>query len=109
MPLMSSDCVVGAFQRKIDLMKPATPVHVEFVGETSTKEQYVLSPHTSASHALSVRPPPFVLAKPHGSLPSATEILALALCCPRSLANAVDPMPSTMHCPVFGSHRSSPL
>src|SRR5262245_20224732 len=97
MPLMSIHCAGGAFQRKIDLTKPATPVHVEFGGDTSTNEQYVLSPHTIASHALSVSAPPFVLAKPHGRRPSATQILALGLCCPSSLANAVEPMPSTMH------------
>src|SRR5690242_17068504 len=109
MPLISIDWLGGAFQRKIDLTKPATPVHVESVGETTTNEQYGLSPHTIASHARSVRAPLLVLAKPQGSLPRATEIFALALCCPSSLANAVDPMPSTMHWPVFGCVRSSPL
>src|SRR5258708_24547049 len=109
MPLICIDCVVGAFQRKTDFTKPATPVHVELGGDTMTNVQYVLSPQTIASQALRATGPFFDFAKPQGSFPSAIETLALALCCPKSFANAVDPMPSTMHWPVFGIHTSSPL
>src|SRR5579859_3167970 len=109
MPPMSIDCVGGAFQRNTDLTKPATPAQVEFVGETTMNEQYVLSPQTSASQALSAMALPLDFANPHGSLPSAIEIFAFALCCPKSFAKAVEPMPSTMHWPVFGMKRSSPL
>src|SRR5205814_6659858 len=109
MPLMSSHCVGGAFQRKTDLTKPATPDHAAPGGATTTNEQYVLSPHTMASHARSATDPPDDAANPHGSLPSATWIFAFALCCPRSLAKAVEPIPRTMHWAVFGKSRSSPL
>src|SRR5258708_11048881 len=102
-------CLAGGFQRKRCSRKPATPVHVELGGDTMTNVQYVLSPQTIASQALSATGPLFDFAKPQGSFPSAIETLALALCCPKSFANAVEPMPSTMHWPVFGIHTSSPL
>src|SRR5438552_12243780 len=91
MPPMSTDCVVGAFQRKTALTKPATPDHAVAGGAAITNEQYVLSPHTMASQALSVMGPPAVVAKPQGSLPSAVYILAFALCWLSSFENAVEP------------------
>ena len=94
---MSIDWVAGAFQRKMALMNPAMPAQLVLVGEATTNEQYVLSPHTMASHALRTTGPPAVLAKPHGNFPSATDILALALCWPSNLAKAVEPRPVTMH------------
>src|SRR5690349_19015218 len=109
MPLTSSICVGGAFQRKTDLTKPATPDHAVVGGATTTNVQYVVSPHTTASHALNNIGPPDVAANPHGSLPSAACIRAFARCWPSSLANAVDPKPRTMHCAVFGRKRSSAL
>ena len=75
---------------------------VEPGGATRTNEQYVVSPHTTASQASRETTPPGTLAKPHGNFPRAADIFAFADCWPSSLANAVDPMPMTMHWPVFG-------
>src|SRR2546423_63295 len=101
MPLMSIDCVVAAFHLKTALTKPATPAQLVLGGAAITNVQYVRSPHTTASQAPSVTGPPDALAKPQGSLPSATLILAFVLCWPRSFANAVEPTPITMHWPLF--------
>src|SRR5690242_20345087 len=106
---MFTDCVGGAFHRKTALMKPATPFQAVPGGATNTNEQYVWSPHTMPSQPSRVTEPPAVLENPQGSLPSATEILAFADCWLKSLGNDVEPRPMTMHWPVFGNHRSSPL
>ena len=70
--------------------------------------QYVLLPQTTASQAVRVTAPPFVVAAPQGSCLSAVCIKVLEAFWWMSFAMAVEPMPSTLQELVRGVQRSSP-